>query len=411
MASVVHVAGRLDVAALGAAVNELTRRHEVLRSSFGHAHGRLSRSVAAPVEFEVAPGDLAVGADADEAVRAALSDDLRAPFDLASGPLLRVRLLRLNSDEHVLALVIHHIVADGWSLHVLWRELAALYGACTSGQLNPLPELRTGYDTYVTWQRRRLEGERLSRLLHYWSERLHGVPELLLPSDWPRCAETSARSARERFVFTGTQVEGLRRLCQGCGVTAGVALLAVFNVLLYQLAGTPDVAIGMPVADRNRPEFEPLVGLLLNVTVLRTDLSGDPTFVELLERVRRTFIGAYDHRELPHGCLAGLHGLPGELSVAPLRVIFNFVVAREAAPSLPGVNLRRVEVDGAPPSFADLSLHVFDRDGALNGFVLYKADLFTSARVRELIVRFTRILSDVIGAPHSRISAYGATCA
>ena len=154
-----------------------------------------------------------------------------------------------------------------------------------------------------------------------------------------------------------------------------------------------------------RPEFEPLAGLFLNLLVLRTDISNDPTFLEVMERVRRTFIKAYDHRDLPYGFLLG-----SQVSMAPLRVVFNFVVARSAAPSFPGLTAERVEVQGEPPSFADLSLHVFDRGGTLSGFVLYKVDLFSASRIREIVSLFIRLLSDVIDDPERRISKPAFVC-
>ena len=407
LASVVRLLGRIDLQALVESINEFVRRHEVLRSRFINVDGKPVRVIAPFEKFSIPVVALSLPIDADrhQAIREALVDKIRAPFDLAGGPLVRVHLLSLGEEEHVLAVIVHHIVFDGWSVQIMWRELVALYGACVNGQASPLPELKTNYSGYVTWLRSRLEGDRFDKLMTYWTNQLQGVPELVIPGDRQRTNHTSNRSATERFAISDEHAAGLAKLCRERGVTSGVAMAAVFNLLLHKLTGATDVAVGMPIADRNRPEFEPLAGLFLNLLVLRTDISNDPTFLEVMERVRRTFIKAYDHRDLPYGFLLG-----SQVSMAPLRVVFNFVVARSAAPSFPGLTAERVEVQGEPPSFADLSLHVFDRGGTLSGFVLYKVDLFSASRIREIVSLFIRLLSDVIDDPERRISKPAFVC-
>ena len=408
LASVVRLSGRLDLQALVDSVNEFVRRHDVLRSRFIEVDGKPLRAVAPFEKFSIPVITLNIPVEADrhQAVREALAGKISAPFDLATGPLVRVHLLRLAEEEHVLAVIVHHIVFDGWSVQIMWRELVALYGAYVNGQTRPLPELKTNYSGYVTWLRSRLEGDRYEKLMTYWTNQLQGVPELVVPGDRDRSIHTSNRSATERFVISNEQAAGLAKLCRDRGVTSGVAMAAILKLLLHKLTDATDVVIGMPIADRNRPEFEPLAGLFLNVLVLRTEIANDPTFLELLEGVRQTFIKAYNHRDLPYGFLLG-----SQVSMAPLRVVFNFVVARSAAPSFPGLTAERIEVEGAPPSFADLSLHVFDRGGALSGFVLYKVDLFSASRIREIVSLFIRLLSGVIDEPERRISQFGAVYA
>lgn len=402
LASVVRLIGCIDTQALVDSVNEFVRRHKVLRSTFTEVDGKPVRVVTPYEKFSipVVPFSLPIAADLDQAIREGLSEKIRAPFDLTTGPLVRVHLLRLGDEEHVLAVVVHHIVFDGWSLQLMWRELAALYEAYVNGQESPLPELTTTYSGYVTWLRSRLEGDRFERLMTYWTNQLSGVPELIVPGDRHRTIHTSNCSATERFAISKRHADGLAKLCRDRGVTSGVAMAAVFKLLLHKITGATDVVVGMPIADRNRPEFEPLAGLFLNLLVLRTEISNDPTFLELIERVRRTFIKAYDHRDLPYGFLVD------QVSIAPLRVVFNFVVARSAAPAFPGLEAERIEVESDPPSFADLSLHLFDRGGALSGFVLYKVDLFSTARIQEIVSLFLALLSEVLDEPERRISEY-----
>lgn len=404
MASFVRIQGALDEAALAASLDDVARRHDVLRSSFAWANGRVTCRVHAPAGLPLAFITLP-GLDVGHArVQAALAAELARPFDVANGPLARAHLLRLGPEDAVLAVVIHHLVFDGWSLHVLWRELQALYAAHVDAQPERLPPPPRRYVDYVTWQRERLQGPRLAMLLDYWQQRLAGLEDLHLPTDTGCADRVSTHAARERFALEPTRVESLRKLCRDLGITMGVVFATALAVLLHELTGALDVAIGVPVADRNRPEFEGLIGALLNLVVLRVDLAREPTFVELLERVRRSFVGAYDHRELPHGCLSGLHGLPGELSLAPVRVVLNFVSSREETPTLLGLKATRLHVDGHPPSCADLSLHLFDRAGALSGFVLYKRDLFAVERVQRWVSRFMGILDELMAGPGQRVA-------
>lgn len=404
MASFVRIQGALDDAALAASLDELARRHDVLRSSFGCVDGRLACQVNAFTGLPLVVDALPAADIGNAQVQASLAAELTHPFDVTTGPLARAHLLRLAPKDAVLAVVVHHLVFDGWSLHILWRELQALYAVQVDLSTDRLPPLQRRYVDYVTWQRERLQGPKLAALLDYWQQRLAGLEELQLPTE-TRCPDrASTRSARERFTLAPARMENLRKLCRDIGVTMGVVFATALAVLLHELTGAHDVAIGMPVADRNRPEFEGLIGALLNLVVLRVDLAREPTFVELLERVRRSFVGAYDQRELPHGCLSSLHGLPGELKLAPVRVVLNFVSSREETPTLPGLHVTRLQVDGHPPSYADLSLHLFSRAGTLSGFALYKRDLFAAERVQRWLSRFEAILDELVARPNQRVA-------
>ncbi|HLL46076.1 MAG TPA: condensation domain-containing protein, partial [Longimicrobiaceae bacterium] len=293
--------GRLDVAALGRGVEELVSRHEALRTVFAVRDGAPVQ-VVAPAACPLPVEDLThlPGAEREAEARRIAAAEAARPFDLERGPLFRAKLLRLGAGEHVLVLCMHHLVADGWSLDVLFRELAALYGAFTRGEPSPLPPLPVRYADYALWQREHLDGEVLERQLAYWRERLAGAPGVLeLPTDRPRPAEQSFRGARERFRLAPGTTAAVRALGAREGATPYMVLLAAFQLLLARYSGEDDLVVGSPIAGRTRPETEGLVGFFANTLALRGDLSGRPTFRELLGRVRETALGAYQHQEVP----------------------------------------------------------------------------------------------------------------
>ena len=397
--SVARLRGPLDVAALTSALDRFVERHDVARSTYVATGDRVERVIAPH-----APVELPVTELADETkIREELAELVAAPFDLARGPLVRVRLLALGQADHVLAIVAHHIVFDGWSLHVMWRELAAVYDAQANGRAAELPELKARYADYVAWQRQRLDGARLELHGGYWAEHLRDARRLELPGDRPPRPPGARRSAAEPVVLPRETVERLRRFCLDHEATPGVALAAAFKLLLHRLTGRDDVAVAMPVADRNRPEFEPVAGLFMNLVVLRTDLSNDPTFLELLERVRQTFIGAYKHREMPFGLLSA-----AGVDVSAFRVVFNFFVARRAAASLPGLAAEGIDLTDHAPSYADLGLHLFDTGDGMRGVLTYDTALFSRERIASVIVRWIDLLSEVVSAPERRLGDYAA---
>ncbi|HEX8320035.1 amino acid adenylation domain-containing protein, partial [Longimicrobium sp.] len=294
--------GTLDEAALERALGEIVRRHEALRTVFGEVDGSPVQVVAPFGGFVVPVEDLSgLGqADLEAAVMQRAGEEARRPFDLAAGPLFRAALLRLGAEDHVLLLGMHHIVSDGWSLGVLFRELSALYTAYREGRGSPLPELAVQYADYAVWQREQLAGEVLDRQLAYWKERLAGAPELLeLPTDHPRPAVQTHRGAMVPVELSLELLERLQALGRSEGATLYMVALAAFQVLLGKYAGSEDVVVGSPIAGRGRNEVEGLIGFFVNTLVLRTDLSGDPSFREVLRRVREVTLGAYEHQEVP----------------------------------------------------------------------------------------------------------------
>ncbi|WP_261991509.1 non-ribosomal peptide synthetase, partial [Streptomyces sp. OR43] len=292
--------GPLDVAALGAALGGVVARHEVLRTRLvAGADGVPHQVIDAPAPFPLPVVDVSDCLDPAESVRELAAVDAAVPFDLATGPLVRATLFRLGAEEHVLALAIHHVVFDEWSDRIFHRELGALYEAFRAGEPDPLPPLTVQYADFSVWQRQWLDGELLERQLGYWTQQLDGSPTLDLPTDRPRPPIRSTIGAVTRFEIPQETVEPLRELSRECGVSMFMTLLSAYVVLLGRHAGSDDVVVGTPVANRNRAETEGLIGFFVNTLVMRTDLSGDPSFREVLGRVRETALGAYAHQDVP----------------------------------------------------------------------------------------------------------------
>jgi amino acid adenylation domain-containing protein len=404
----VRLRGSLNSEALARSLTEVVRRHESLRTCFAADAGRprqvinSSEPVALPVEdlggFDAAEREARV---AEEAAREAA-----ASFDLAAGPMLRARLLRLSGEEHVLLLTMHHIASDGWSVGVLIRELSALYAAYSSGEESPLAELPVQYADYAVWQRRALSGEALDRQLSYWRGRLEGLSPLELPTDMQRPPVQGARRGGEfRLTLTPVLSARLGELCRAEGVTLFMTLLAAWQALLARYAGQRDVAVGTPVAGRTRGETEALIGFFVNMLVLRTDLSGDPTFAELLARVRETCLGAYAHQELPFDKLVE-ELAPGRDSARTPLFQVSFVVQNAPAQevSLPGL---RVEYDGGVGRVAKYEMTLAAEESPAGGVALlleYDADLFDAETARRMLAHYARLLEAAAADPARPLS-------
>ncbi|HLL83947.1 MAG TPA: amino acid adenylation domain-containing protein, partial [Longimicrobium sp.] len=297
---VLRLSGPLDADALARALSALARRHEVLRTVFGEADGAAVQVIlpdATPLESLVDLSKLPE-AEQEREVRRHTEQVALGSFDLAAEPPLRARLLRIAADQHVLALCVHHAASDGWSQALMLREIAALYDAFAGDLPSPLPDLPVQYADFAAWQRRHLAGERLEAQLGYWRERLAGVAPLDLPTDRPRPAVQTLRG-KAVAAELAPRTDALRGLAHAEGCTLFMILLAGWQALLARVSGQDDVVVGSPIAGRTRPELEGLIGFFVNTLALRTDLSGDPTFRELLGRVRETTLGAYQHQELP----------------------------------------------------------------------------------------------------------------
>ncbi|MFL5539299.1 MAG: condensation domain-containing protein, partial [Longimicrobiaceae bacterium] len=322
-----RLGGALDESALERSLSEIVRRHEALRTVFAEVDGSPVQ-VITPFDGFVVPAEDLSGlgeAEREEAVRRRFAEEAGRAFDLSAGPLFRAALLRLGAEDHVLLLSMHHIVSDGWSTGVLFRELWALYAAYREGGESPLPELPVQYADYAVWQREQLTGEALDRQLSYWRERLAGAPELLeLPTDHPRPAVQTYRGATVPVGLSLELLERLQALGQSEGATLYMTLLGAFQVLLGKYAGSGDVVVGSPIAGRTRGEVEGLIGFFVNTLVLRTDLGGDPSFRKVLRRVREATLGAYEHQEVPFEKLVAELQPERSLSHSPLfQVLFT----------------------------------------------------------------------------------------
>ncbi|MFL5539196.1 MAG: non-ribosomal peptide synthetase, partial [Longimicrobiaceae bacterium] len=314
-------------------------------------------------------------------------------------------LLRLGAEDHVLLLSMHHIVSDGWSMGVLQRELGALYAAYRDGRESPLPELPVQYADYAVWQREHLRGDVLERQLSYWRERLAGAPELLeLPTDRPRPAVQTYRGATVPMELSPELLERLQALGRSEGATLYMTLLGAFQVLLGKYAGSEDVVVGSPIAGRTRGEVEELIGFFVNTLVLRTDLSGDPSFREVLRRVRKATLGAYEHQEVPFEKLVVELQPERSLSHSPLfQVMFTLQNAGGGGGALPGLSVRAVGAEHASAQF-DLSLELAATPQGLRGELIYSTDLFERGTALRMLGHLARVLEQVAADADVRLS-------
>jgi amino acid adenylation domain-containing protein len=400
--------GALDEAALERALAETVRRHEALRTTFPERDGASVQVIAPFTGFALEIDDLSHLPEAEreaEVERRADADAAR-PFDLETGPLFGARLLRLGADEHVLLLAMHHIVTDGWSMGVLFRELGALYAAYRAGAPSPLPEPAVQYADYAAWQRRTLAGAAAERQLAYWTARMAGAPALLeLPTDHSRAAVQTQRGAHEVLELPDGLADRLRALGRREGATLYMVLLGAFQVLLGRYAGTDDVVVGSPIAGRTHRETEELVGFFVNTLVLRTGLGGDPTFREVLRRVRETTLGAYEHQDLPFERLVEALQPERSLSHAPLFQVMFALAGTEARPgTLPGLQSEPVGAMIATTKF-DLNLAFVEDGGALRAVLEYATDLFERATIRRMLDHLARVLEQVADDADRRLSA------
>ncbi|HKR15496.1 MAG TPA: amino acid adenylation domain-containing protein [Pyrinomonadaceae bacterium] len=405
----VRLQGFLDIPALQQSLSEVVRRHEVLRTVF-----KLN-SNGGPVQHALPENELALSvidlSDIDAEARERETKQvclaaLKRPFDLAVGPLMRAGLIKLADDEYVLQLVMHHIVGDAWSLEIFLREVVQLYQAFRADQPAPLAELPVQYADYAHWQREWLQGEAFAKLLAYWKPRLEGAPALLeLPSDRPRPAVQSSRGDRHTFTIGPELTKDLKKLSRREGATIFMTLLAAFQALLFRYTGVTDIVVGADVNNRTRLETEALIGFFINMLVLRTDLSGNPTFPELLARVRQTALGAYAHQEMPLEKLVEELQPERNLSYSPLfQVVFNFNNSAPQPPQLPELQLSQLPLDFTEVKF-DLSLFMWDGAESLTGMWTYSTDLFDADRIHRMHEHFVTLLQNIVAQPEQRLNA------
>jgi amino acid adenylation domain-containing protein len=401
-----RMTGPLDLAGFERAVNAITERHEVLRTSFHTVEGQPLQVISPRPSVVVRRLDLSALPEAEreaEASRLATEEAAR-PFDLARGPLLRVSLLRLGCEEYVALCTMHHIISDGWSSGLLMKELSALYRP--GGDEAPaLPEPPIQYADYARWERDWFEGGGADAQLNYWRRKLAGTPALLeLPTDRPRPPVQSRRGARHLFELPAGLGESLSALGRREGATLFMTVLAAFQALLHKYGGQDDLVVGTPVACRGRRETEGLIGFFVNTVVVRADLSGDPTFAELLRRVRSVALEAYAHQQLPFDKLVQELVARRDLSHAPLfQVLFDLQGAPAEEFSLPGLRLSTFEFEQDTTKF-DLALSMLQHRGGVNCSVQFNTDIFDAATVERMFRHFQNLLRTVAARPGLRLS-------
>jgi len=413
----VRLSGQLNLNALEQAFSEIVRRHEALRTTFVSLEGQPTQTISDKLSLPLPGVDLSALPASEREITAQqlATEEAQRPFRLSRGPLLRVKLLKLDATDHVLLLTLHHIVADGWSLGVLMRELSTLYTTFTQSEPASLPELPIQYTDFARWQRWWLQGEVLDSQVAYWRQQLKDVPILDLPCDRPRPPEQSYRGATYPIELPHSLTQALEELSQQAGASLFMTLLAAFQALLYRYTGQTDVAVGSPIANRNRSELEGLIGFFVNSLVLRTDLSGNPTFQELLGRVREVALEAYAHQDLPFEKLVEELQPTRDLSRNPL---FQVVFALQNAPmeqlTLPGLTLKPVKFNPGTTRF-DLEFHLWERAQGLSGlwqapsiglsgFVAYSTDLFDRATVERMVGHFQTLLEGIVANPEARMA-------
>ncbi|RKH11913.1 amino acid adenylation domain-containing protein, partial [Corallococcus sp. CA053C] len=402
-----RLSGALDVEALRRAFEELVRRHEPLRTTFPTLHGTPHQRIHPPPTWSLPRVDLThLPEDARETeARQRALQDAEQPFALAGGPLLRTQLLKLDAQEHVLLVCMHHIVSDGWSMGVLVREIAALYPAFLRGQPSPLPELPVQYVDYAGWQQQVLHGEVLEQQVSYWKQQLAGAPALLtLPTDFVRPAVGSNRGASIPLKLGRELSQSLGALARQEGVTPFMLLLAAWQVLLARYAGQDDVSVGSPIAGRTRAETEGLIGFFVNTLVLRVRLEGDPAFAQVLRQVRETTLGAYAHQEVPFEKLVEALQPERSLSHAPLFQVV-FAMQEDVLPDLrlPELQLTPREDQGRTAKF-DLTLALKETAEGLEGVLEYSVDLFERASMELLAGHFASLLQGIAANPYRPLS-------
>ncbi|MDQ6893669.1 MAG: amino acid adenylation domain-containing protein [Acidobacteriota bacterium] len=398
--------GPLDVPALGRAFDAVEERHEVLRSVFPEVAGGAVQGLGASGARALAIFDLsALPEDLRDAEieRTARAEALR-PFDLERGPLLRTTLLRFSAQEHVLLVTFHHILFDGWSVEIFARDLAAFYEAFRTERPADLPALPIQYADFAAWQRASLEGASFQEHLSYWKRQLSGAPFVVeLPADRPRPAVQTFAGAEETVSIPKPVADGLRTIAQREGATLFMTLLAAFQVFLHRHGAQEDMLIGSPVSGRNRMEVEELIGFFVNTLVFRADLSGDPTFRELLGRVRETALEAYSHDEMPFERLVEELNPERTLSHSPLVQVMMLLQERTGPLTLSGISSTSIRV---APSMAKFELTaVFENaDGDLTASFQYRTDLFDPSTVRRMLGRLNVLLAGIAENPDSAVS-------
>ena len=400
--SAIRIGGALDIQRLQRALNTVVARHEILRTNFVMIEGSPMQVITPPMTAALEVSDLALTSDQDAEIDRIFAAEAETPFDLNHGPLLRTKLLKLSTTEHVLLITIHHIICDGWSIGLLLREIAALYQGDDDNAA--IPQLPIQYADFALWQRRRLQGETLEQQLDYWKQKLANAPATLdLPTDFPRPETGNMSGARISATVPRALTNSLKELSQSEGGTLFITLLAAFQTLLFRYSGQEDIVIGSPVAGRTMLETEDLIGAFVNTLVFRGDMVGNPTFREFLGRVRETVLGAFSNQDVPFEKLVEELNPERNINRSPLFQVM-FALQNTPAPDLAveGLTVSPVKLNTATSKF-DLSLEVEDESDRLCLSFEYATDLFAPATVERMLGHFRNLLASLAADPAQRL--------
>lgn len=405
----VRLTGRLDVEALERSISEIIDRHEILRTTFITIDGIPVQNIAPTLHLPLKKIDLMQLPEHEREAEALqlINEESQRPFDLSQGPLLRVTVLKLGEELHYALLVMHHIVSDGWSLGVLIREMAALYESFSSGKPSPLPDMPIQYADFAIWQRQWLQGQVLEDQISYWKRKLgDNLASLELPADRPRPSAPTHKGAQQSFSLPQSLSASIKDLSQRENTTLFMTLLALFQTLLYAYSRQQDIVLGTDIANRKRVEVEGLIGFFVNMLVLRTDMSGNPTFLELLKRVREVTLEAYANQDVPFEKLVEELQPNREAGSTPL---FQTVFALQNAPmpelQMPGLTLNAVGFDNETAKF-DMVVNIWESPEGLIGLVKYSTDIFDSATITRMFENFERIACSVIANPDTQLNSF-----
>ena len=403
IAGEVRLTGELNRSALERSVQEIIRRHEILRTSFIQVAGKPLQQISEEVIFELREEDLR-GVDS-ETVQRAVREEAERGFALDKPELLRVRLLRLGEQEYALTLVMHHIISDGWSLGVMLREMKSLYEAFEHDRPSPLLDLEIQYVDYAAWERESLASGDMQESLEFWEKELaEALPVLELPVDSPRPAEPSYRGGAIRFALTNDCTEKLKSFARKTGTTSYMVLLAGFKALLARYTGQSDILVGSPVAERLSVETESLIGLFVNLVVRRTTVHAGETFLALLQRVKQNVIQAQAHQHVPFGSIVDLIGQERMLSHMPMvQAVFAWQNGLFQPVQLGGLAGRARQIETGTAKF-DITLSMDDAGGQFEGWLEYSADLFRRHTAAKMADRFVRLLEEAVAAPNKPLA-------
>ncbi|HEX6716237.1 MAG TPA: amino acid adenylation domain-containing protein, partial [Pyrinomonadaceae bacterium] len=407
LTSAFRLDGDLNVPVLEQCLNEIMRRHEILRTSYSALEGHPVQIVAPHSFVSLNVTDLSGLSESEQdlEVQELAGEEALRPFDLTKSPLLRVGLLRLGAQTHVALVSMHHIISDGWSMGVLVEEIATLYEEFVNGNPSPLPELPVQYADFAKWQREWLKGDALTDQLEYWKEQLHDAPLLQLRTDRPRPQVYSSKGSILPIDLPPELLRELKLLSRRNNVTLFMTLLAAFNVLLHRHTGQDDIVVGTDIANRTRVETEKLIGFFVNMLVLRTNLKGDPSFTELLRRVREITLGAYTHQDVPFAKLVDEFQIRRELTRNPLfQVVFVLQNAPVKNLELSGLTLTPIDFEVKSAPF-DLVFELSETADTLTGFVTHSTELFDKRTVQQLIRHYQNVLEGVVADPDQPLSS------